>query len=216
MQIRTARTRGLAGVAGLALLAAGLTGPASADTAADTGADTPATLTTVTSGAIGTYTYDMQYGPGTTDEGKPALCARAVTAHVSMTEPFDSVNCFEKDRSRLVAGRRVLDLGGVYTAHGDEVAMNIDVFATAPRVQRLKVQPHGQPWLTLTSATSRVLTVDGERMRFFYLVELNDAPEHAGEVRGQRKACKKVKLSNGRTKRRCGWRTVADEQVFLG
>lgn len=209
MRIRPARTTALltSVATGLALLGAGLATPASADT--------PGALAPLTSGEIGGYVYDVQMGPGTNDEGKPAVCTVIASGHTAFGPPNEMVRCVAKDRKKLVAKGRVLDLDGIYDSFNDYEALHIDVFATAPKVERLKVKPYGRPWLTIRSSTSKVLSIDGERMRFFYLVEQNDDPEFASKVKGQLKACKKVTLRNGKTKRRCGWKTVADKRVYL-
>lgn len=209
MRILPARTAALltAAATGLALLGTGLATPASADT--------PGALTSITSGEIGGYVYDVQWGPGTDDDGKPALCSRSITGHTAFGPPNESVRCVTKDRKKVVAKGRVLDLDGPWTSYAEYEPSNITVFATAPKVQRLKVKITGSPWVTLRTGTSKDLTIDGERMRFFYLVELNDDPGYTTKVKGQRKACKKVRLGNGKTKRRCGWQTVADKRVYL-
>ncbi|WP_114423516.1 hypothetical protein [Nocardioides houyundeii] len=204
------RTRAARATAALAATAAALFGaavPASAE---------PSALYPVTAGSLGNFTYDVQYGPGLTDDGKRALCSRTTMHNVTLSfEPLSTTSCHATGGRKLVAKRRVLDLYGFTSGTGEGVLLDVDIFATAPKVQRLVIKAPGTKRETLHRATSTVLTIDGERVRFFYSAELVNDSEYATKALGQRKVCKKVKRNNGHVKKSCGWKTVADKLMFL-
>ncbi|WP_114423508.1 hypothetical protein [Nocardioides houyundeii] len=205
--MRTRAARAIAALATAALFGAVGAVPASAE---------PSALYPVTSGSLGNFTYDLQYGPGVTDDGKPALCSRTTMHNVTLSfEPLSTTSCHATGGRKLVAKRRVLDLYGFSSGTGEGLFLSGDTFATAPKVQRLVLKAPGTKRKTLPRSKSTVLSIDGEKVRFFYSVELATDSEYATKVLGQRKVCKKVKLKNGKVKRSCGWKTVADKRVFL-
>lgn len=188
----------LALVAGLSMVA-----PAQAEPG-------PTALYPLTAGTVGNYTYDVQVGPGIGLLDERAFCTHVTMSHVTSTEPSVVDGCRRITRDKLVSGRTILENTGHFLAAGGDPIFTVDFFGTKPRAQRLKLFYDGRPSVTIRKSASRVLTIDGERVRFFYQASVSEDPRKPARAKAQKKSCRKV---DG--KKRCSWRTVADQPYIL-
>lgn len=187
----------------IALVSALLLGTAAAGSAATSAP--PAAMQTVTTGTLGTWSYSVQFGEGTPDYGSAkGFCSDVVTDNLADDYPAEP-NPFCSEYSDMRPGKRELkEL--VFVAHSSaDTMILVDTWVTRPHVKRLKIKFAGGSKLILKKASSsKVLSLYGDRGRYWFRVHADPDADRVKSIVGQAKKCKKV-----RDKRRCHWATVA-------
>ncbi len=201
------RTRSTAALAALSVVLSAGSVVAASSASAD-----PTALYPLTAGSLGNYSYDVQIGPGVGYDNGPALCTRVVMTHVTLPEADPIESCRDMTSDKLVGDRRVLKIEGHFSAVGSDPIFGVDMYGTTPKAQRLRIKVSGRKALTLKRSSSKILRIDGERVRFFYVATVQADPRKADSVKAQLKKCGKVK---GKSRKKCSWKTVADQDYFL-
>ncbi|WP_162599999.1 hypothetical protein [Nocardioides solisilvae] len=175
----------------------------------------PTVLYPLASGSVDAYSYDVQVGPGTGLGGGPAFCTSVAIRHVTDVDSDPPlVSCDDTYDDELVGDGRVLRLEGHVRSLGLEDPFTVNMYGVTPKAQRIKVKVAGRKALILTRASSKVLTIAGERVRFFHVARVQADPRLADSVVGQARKCRTV-VVKGKKRRKCSWRTVADQMYFL-
>ncbi|QBX54807.1 hypothetical protein EXE58_04550 [Nocardioides seonyuensis] len=190
----------------IALVSALLAGTALAGPGAQSAA--PTLMQTATTGTLGTWNYAVQFGEGTPDHGVgKGFCSDVVTDNVADDYPADP-NPYCSEYTDMRPGKRELK-GLVFVASSSaDTMVYVDTWVTRPHVERLQIKYSGGSKRILKKQTSSsVLSLYGDRGRYWFRVYDAADPNRTKSIVGQDKQCEKV-----RGKRRCRWVTVATER----